>query len=244
MIRKIAIIMAMREEAATLIEDYNLQKVDGVFDSCLPMEVYRNRAIDVQIDLILNGKDPVHQVESIGTENAVISTMSVIQELKPDLIINAGTAGGFACRGGKIGEVYTAKSGVYFHDRRIPLGDYEKMGLGAFPCIELTDVSSKFGLKQGVVTTGSSLDYSDHDKCNVDSYSGELKDMEAAAIAKICSYYQQPLVIFKSITDIVDGPHPTHKEFLSNLSQASKNLSNALHKFINYCIGKNLSDLH
>ncbi len=41
------------------------------------------------------GKDATHNVDNVGTNSAVLTTFIAIQQLKPDLIINAGTAGGF-----------------------------------------------------------------------------------------------------------------------------------------------------
>ncbi|MFA8300246.1 MAG: hypothetical protein ACEPOV_08805 [Hyphomicrobiales bacterium] len=240
MINKIAIIMAMREEAKPIIEHFNLLPTKDLFDQQLPMEVYSNS----NIFIILNGKDPIYHVESIGTQSAVITTLSVIQKIQPDLIINAGTAGGFAKRGGKIGEVYSAKSGVCFHDKRIPLGDYAAMGLGNYNCLEIPNLSQKLGLKQGVVTTGNSLDIIETDEKIIDSYKGELKDMEAAAIAMICQFYNMPLIILKSITDIVDGPHPIHEEFMENLELASHNLKEKCQQLIHEIQGKTIDQVN
>ena len=43
-----------------------------------------------------------------------------MQAFKPDLLISAGTAGGFKAQGGAIGDVYISKA-VMHHDRRIPI---------------------------------------------------------------------------------------------------------------------------
>jgi len=45
--------------------------------------------------LIWPGKDPSSGVDSVGTISSALVTYAAIQSLKPDLIINAGTAGGF-----------------------------------------------------------------------------------------------------------------------------------------------------
>lgn len=245
MIKRIALIMAMREEAKPLISLFNLVPDEEVFDTQLPMEVYRGKLEDTELYLVLNGKDPMYGVELIGTQSASITTLSILQHIKPDLLINAGTAGGFESRGAKIGQVYSAISGVCFHDRRVPLGGpYEKQGIGYFPCHEIPKTSEALGLKQGRVTTGSSLDYTELDKKNVDTYNGELKDMEAAAIAMVCNYYKQPLVIIKSVTDIVDGPHPTHEEFTRNLDMAANNLAEKCEALIRFCSNKDMSSIN
>jgi nucleoside phosphorylase len=45
---------------------------------------------------------------------------AALQAFKPDLLISAGTAGGFKARGGEIGDVYISKA-VMHHDRRIAI---------------------------------------------------------------------------------------------------------------------------
>ncbi|KAK3010542.1 hypothetical protein RJ639_011445 [Escallonia herrerae] len=59
-------------------------------------------------------------VNSVGTVSASLVTYASIQALQPDLIINAGTAGGFKAKGACIGDAFLA-SDVAFHDRRIPI---------------------------------------------------------------------------------------------------------------------------
>jgi 5'-methylthioadenosine nucleosidase len=51
--------------------------------------------------------------------NALRQTLQ-LQAFKPDLLISAGTAGGFKAQGGAIGNVYISKA-VMHHDRRIPI---------------------------------------------------------------------------------------------------------------------------
>lgn len=51
--------------------------------------------------------------------DALCKTMQ-LQAFRPDLLISAGTAGGFKAQGGAIGDVYISKA-VMHHDRRIPI---------------------------------------------------------------------------------------------------------------------------
>ena len=43
-----------------------------------------------------------------------------MQTFKPDVVISAGTAGGFGARGAKIADIYLSTATVN-HDRRIPI---------------------------------------------------------------------------------------------------------------------------
>ena len=67
--------------------------------------------------------------------------------------------------------------------------------------------------------------------------------MEAASIAWITSLTNTPFLALKVITDIVDGEHPSHEEFLRNLSTAAHALQVTIHKVLDFVIDKNLSDL-
>lgn len=63
-------------------------------------------------------------------------------ELKPDIIINAGTAGGFKSFGMGIGDAVISTVFKY-HDRRIPLPGFEAYGVGSyasFACNSLVKV--------------------------------------------------------------------------------------------------------
>ena len=58
------------------------------------------------------------------------------------------------------------------------------------------------------------------------------KDMEAAAIAWVADQHEKPLCAVKAVTDLVDGPHPTHEEFERHLHTASDALSEAVEKLL------------
>lgn len=66
------------------------------------------------------GKCRLHSVDNVGTVPAAVAAYLATQIFAPDLIINAGTAGGFKARGAAIGDIYVGTQTVN-HDRRIPL---------------------------------------------------------------------------------------------------------------------------
>jgi nucleoside phosphorylase len=233
-LKKVAILVAMEAEAQPLIDQLNLQPDPDFGDPHLPFRYYRGTKGRLQILLALAGKDPRFGVDLIGTEPATLNAYLVFKGFKPDLCINAGTAGGFIKRGGKIGDVYLSTEPFRYHDRRIPIPGFEEYGIGSYPVLEgladpyLNEIAQKLGLKSGAVTTGSSLDYTDHCLRLMDQHQGAAKEMEACAIAWVAWLLQVPMLALKSITDLVDGVHPTQEEFLANLSQASSELQKKL----------------
>lgn len=53
--------------------------------------IYSSMAVMV----VHNGKDKNHAVDNVGTVPAALTSYLAIQAFKPDLVISAGTAGGF-----------------------------------------------------------------------------------------------------------------------------------------------------
>ncbi|WP_300668495.1 hypothetical protein [Desulfoluna sp.] len=240
-ISTIAVIMAMSEEAEPFIRAHGLQRADSVFDRQLPMDVFLGKVHGLDVSLVVCGKDPRFGVDSVGTQPATLSTYLAIERFKPDLLINAGTAGGFQAKGAEIGDVYVGSGCIRFHDRRIPLPGFEAYGVGSYPMPEFHQFAATLGLKRGIVSTGNSLDMAPEDLAMIQDNEGEVKEMEAAAIAWVADLYQVPLVALKSITDLVDSGRPTHEEFLENLSVASEALQAKLTAAIDYCACTDLS---
>ena len=111
---RICYVVAMVAEAKPFIERYGIKEVEGFFAPlpCLLYEGYVNGAI---LDVVLNGQQQGSDL--VGCEAASVATLSAIQRLHPDIIINSGTCGAFHSNGAEIAEVYIG-NGVMFHDRR------------------------------------------------------------------------------------------------------------------------------
>lgn len=67
--------------------------------------------------------------------------------------------------------------------------------------------------------------------------------MEGAGIAWVADLAKVPYFGVKVITDIVDGEHPTHEEFLRNLATAAQELKVAVPDIIRFLAGKKLSEI-
>lgn len=86
----------------------------------------------------------------------------------------------------------------------------------------------------GKVTTGSSLDMQPCDLEVIETNGGELKDMEGAAIAFVCSLFSKPVLFVKSVTDLCDSGVETYEEFSRNLGRACESLKVANEQVIDY----------
>ncbi len=228
--KTICYIVAMQAEAQPFIEHYGVKEEENFF-APLPCKLYKAEVNGVTLCIVLNGQQ--HGSDLVGCEAASVATLSAIQKLAPDLVINSGTCGAFQSNGANIGDIYLGNA-VMFHDRRVP-GDDEwgTQALGNYPVWEGTDaLAKKIGAKQGKVTTGSSLDMQPCDLKIIKENNGELKDMEGAAVAFVCSLFKTPILFVKSVTDLCDSGAETFEEFSKNLALACQKLREANIKII------------
>ncbi len=222
--KKIALVMAMHEEALPIIDYFGLEKASSTF---YPIEIYTNK--NESLILSLNGKSEEYKVDNIGSQAATLNTFVVINNFHPNLVINCGTAGGFSSKKAKIGDVYIAQDKVIYHDRRISIpGGYSEYGMGSYKVIDSYDISKKFGLKQGLISTGDSFDLSVEDLRIMTDNSVDIKEMEAAAVAWVCSLHNTDFTAIKAVTDFVDLPETTSELFLNNMELAAGNLRNKI----------------
>jgi 5'-methylthioadenosine nucleosidase len=222
---RITLLMAMREEASLLIERLGLRPEPAPWNARLPTRLWSGSRGANAITLVLPGACAAHGVDNIGSQAATLATHLACEHLAPDLLVNAGTAGGFRRRGGEIGKVYLAQGTARFHDRRIPVPGLREYGLGDYPLQALADVAARLGVETGPVSSGDSLDAPDADLALMESHGAVAKDMEAAAIAWVASLHGRPLWILKAITDLVDSGVPPEVEFTANLGRARDSLT-------------------
>ncbi len=174
------------------------------------------------------GRHPRFGVDSIGSVPAAVLAHEVLTRFKPSRLINAGTAGGFAARGGRVGDVYLGSEVAVFHDRRIQLPGFDAMGRGHFAVEGDRALAEKHGLQVGVVSTGDSLDCTAEDLKQLVALQASVKEMEAASIAWVCEHHRVPLVLVKAITDLVDHHEATESQFEKNYPSVVVKLADAL----------------
>ena len=127
---------------------------------------------------------------------------------------------------------------VMFHDRRVPGDDaWGTQALGNYPVYAgAAELANSLGYKMGKVTTGSSLDMQPCDLQIIEENHGELKDMEGAAVAFVCSLFQTPILLLKSVTDLCDSGAETFEVFKKNLAQASQAIADANERVVKYLL--------
>jgi 5'-methylthioadenosine nucleosidase len=242
----IVIVIAMEAEARPLIDHLQLDPDAAFFPSHTPFRAWNGTYNEHhQVTIVTNGKDTVYatDVDNCGTVPAAMVSFLALQQSSYDLLVNAGTCGGFQRKGAAIGDVFLT-TGVAHHDRRIPIPGFDTYGVGHLPTTFSPEtLASELGYKTGICTTGNSLDKTPEDDVHMLKNDASVKDMEAAAIAWSCQLHKVPFLGVKVVTDIVDGNRPTHEEFLENLHAASASLQSALPKVLDYLLGKHHDEL-
>ncbi|XP_068483476.1 5'-methylthioadenosine nucleosidase-like isoform X2 [Phaseolus vulgaris] len=251
-ISNIVIVVAMEMEALPIVNRFRLtRQPHSSFPERVPWVRYGGTYKDLSINLIWPGKDPASATspdpflsgaDSIGTIPSALVTYAAIQALQPDLIINAGTTGGFKAKGASIGDIFII-SGCAFHDRRIPIPGFDLYGVGLRKAFDTPNLIKELNLKVGRLSTGNSLDMTLQDESLIMANDATVIDMEGAAIAYVADLLKVPAIFVKAVTNIVDGDKPIVEEFLENLAAVADALDPAVEQVVNFINGNSLSEL-
>eukprot|EP00929_Paragymnodinium_shiwhaense_P043993 TRINITY_DN22575_c0_g1_i1.p1 TRINITY_DN22575_c0_g1~~TRINITY_DN22575_c0_g1_i1.p1 ORF type:complete len:251 (+),score=60.31 TRINITY_DN22575_c0_g1_i1:133-885(+) len=245
-IHSILIYVAMEEEAAGMIQSLHLQPAEGVLPANLPGKLHRGTYKDMEVALVTPGRAVKGDANSpciVGTDAACLTTFCALQALpKTQLVLNAGTAGGFKARGGQIGDAYVVTS-VEHHDRRVPIPGYDTFCVGKREMAKASNLAAAIGAKMGPCSTGNSLDCPDLDRKTIEGSQACVKEMECASVAWATSLFGVPMLALKVITDIVDGGKPTQDEFMANLQKAGQSLQKNVPAALDFISGKPLDAL-
>ena len=222
--KRILIQMAMFDEARPLREIFNFTQEQFAHDSVL-FDLYKTTVDQNILYLVIPKKCLRYDVSRVGSLMAALVAWAAIELLQPDLMINMGTAGGFQSKGAKIGDVYLADKATY-HDREFhPIRDaFKKYSVGDYPvCFDEKWVTA-LALKKGIVSSGNRMLLIDADAKQMEKNQAVAKDMEAAAIAEVTELKNIPIIILKSITDLVDIKQSSHEQFDQNFHLAVEQL--------------------
>ncbi len=242
-IKNIVVLMAMQEEANPMINSLRLIENQTVLSSQLPFKCFQTKLTKSHLTIITSGIDHRHQVDNIGCEAATLMAYESIKQLNPDIIISAGTAGGFSEQGAMIGSVYASRNYFVFHDRIVPLAGFKESAVGKFPAANIDKMTKDLNMPTGVISTGSSLEKNSKEHFILDEHAAVAKEMEAAAIAWVAMLHEIPMFAIKSITNLVDQQNQSEKEFIKNFDYSAKCLHDKLIEVIDYLQGKKISEL-
>jgi adenosylhomocysteine nucleosidase len=221
---KIAIIGAMEEEV-TILRDKIEEREETVIANC---EFSKGR---------LNGADVILLKSGIGKVNAAMSTAILLERFRPDYVINTGSAGGFLSTL-NVGDVVISNEVVH-HDVDVTAFGYEYGQVPGMPArykadetlVKIAEQNAKqikdIQVVTGLIATGDSFM---NDPARVEFVRGKFPDlcaveMEAAAIAQVCTQFAVPFVIIRALSDIAGKESDvSFEQFLDTAAKHSADL--------------------
>lgn len=161
----------------------------------------------------------------IGKVNAAISTMTLLESQKPDLVINTGVAGG-ADKSVNVMDVVVADA-IAYHDVWCGPGtDYGQaagMPLYFSPDARITGLLSYSGaIKKGLICSGDKFidKMGSVDKIKKHFPEALAVDMESAAIAHVCHKMGVPMFCMRIISDSPGASHNNSQQYEDFWSEA------------------------
>ena len=245
-IHRVAFLFAMSAEGTGFARRLGLED-QGDLDPALPAHwlagsVSGPEGGSVEVAVGFAGTDPEHGVDRIGTVSAALAAHLLIRRFEPDLLVNAGTCGGFKDGGAEVGSIYLGSKAFLFHDHRVPLPGFDAFGVGRIPARYPEVLLKVLDAEPGVVSTGDSFTPSSEELEFFETEGVHAKEMEAAGIARLASDHGLPFLAVKAVTDLVDHPEPEHEAFLRNLERVSEELADRLVRLLDWISRGNTSD--
>ena len=225
---KYGIIGAMEEEIDYLQQQMTEQKKHQVANS-------------IFIEGTIANQDVVLLQSGIGKVNAAMATTILMERFQPTIVINTGSAGGFA-KELEVGDIVIS-SEVVHHDVDVTGFNYELGQVPGMPTAFSADESLIKQVRQilgdydirneiGLIGTGDVfMNQPEKIQAVLDCFPNMLAaEMEGAAIAQVCHQYDTPFVIIRALSDIAGVESSmTFNEFLTI---AAKNAANLILKLI------------
>jgi len=189
----------------------------------------------------IHDKEVVVVLAGIGKVNASLTTTLLLSNFDCQEVINIGVAGGQ--NGVKQEDIIIGQKIVY-HDVYCDEYTYGQIP-NEPPFYQANDImivrakkaidELNFTYKVGMIASGDQFVYASQtlDKINQTYSDIYAIEMEAAAIAQVCTYFQTPFVIFRSISDII-GEENQHLSFYEFLEKSALKASLFLERYIKH----------
>jgi len=221
--KKIALIVAMQEEADPLLAKLEVVKEEEILGCSVFLCRYKN----IEISILICG---------IGKVNASIGVAVLHREFNPELIINIGSAAGLH-ESLKPGDIVMADQ-LSYYDVDVTTFNYQMGQVPRMPAFYTVDENAltilrelckeEMHVKCGLVLSGDSFLQCKNKVADIKKHFPQVYaiDMEATAVAQACYRLKTACLVLRSITDSGDdAAKEAHENFLE---YAQKNVSEVL----------------
>ncbi|WKA60057.1 5'-methylthioadenosine/S-adenosylhomocysteine nucleosidase [Planococcus shenhongbingii] len=198
---KIGVIGAMEEEVELLRGSLENARVEEIANCEFTSGTYK-------------GQEVVLLKSGIGKVNAAMSTTLLLQQYKPDMVINTGSAGGFD-QELEVGAIVISDE-VRHHDVDVTVFGYEMGQVPQLPAafrsdeklvsiaVKAVEELGEHPYAVGLIATGDSFMNDAERVEKVRGFFPDMKasEMEAAAVAQVCHQFNVPFVVIRALSDI------------------------------------------
>ena len=179
----------------------------------------------------LNGKEVIIAISGIGKVSAALTTQLLIDKYNPEFIFNFGTCGGMN-KSVEILNYYLIDKCCQFDFDvteldNVPLGYIQEYDTVYFD----TYTKGLDFLKTSRVASADRFTNDIADINAVNEIGCSLRDMEAGAIAQVCTSNNVPLVMVKGISDVY-GNGTAQEQFYQNLQTVGKGFPDVILKVL------------
>jgi 5'-methylthioadenosine nucleosidase len=243
-VRTIMLVVAMKKESTFIIKKLGMKPILDNLDKHLPTELYEIVSDKGRIVLVVSGKCSSHGVDRIGSQGLNLVAWEALKKFEPEILINAGTGGGFHRNGSQPGDIYISTEAIKYHDRLFyPDTFFLNYGIGAYKCLEIPFIAKRLGVKVGVISTGGSMIASSQEEKQMLDNKAAVKEMEAAGIAEVAQMRGVPFIALKIITDLVDTLECPQNQFTNNFDRLIGHLADKVYDLCSILLGENLEQI-
>lgn len=212
-------------------EEKELKEVLKLVDSSEVINIYEKEFYKG----FINDKEVVVVKSNVGKVNSARVCQILIDNFKPSLVINVGTAGSVDNRL-EIGDIVVADKLVQYDFDVTPfgrkLGEIENVGEFISVDEKLLSLFKNLNVTIGCIASGDKFIINNEEKDNVRNVFNALCiEMEGASIAQVCYLDSIPFLVVRSITDKKDGSSKV--EFETFLESSSKKVAELLKEILN-----------
>ena len=179
----------------------------------------------------LNKKDVILAISGIGKVSSALTTQLLIDKYNPEFIFNFGTCGGMNDSVEILNYYLIDKCCQFDFDLReldgVPLGYIQEYNTVYFD----TYTKGLDFLKTSRVASADRFTNDVNDINAINEIGCSLRDMEAGAIAQVCTSNNVPLVMIKGISDVY-GKGTAEEQFYQNLMTVGKGFPDVVLKVL------------
>lgn len=180
----------------------------------------------------LNDKDCIIAISGIGKVSSALTTQLLIDKYNPKFIINFGTCGGIN---------NSVKILNYYAIEKCCQYDFDLSTLDNVPVGYIQEYDTVFFntytkgldfLPKSIVASADKFTSKESDVNIINDMGCSVCDMEAGAIAQVCTSNEVPFIAIKGISD-VHGSGVQEEQFYKNLSKVGENFPDVILKVLN-----------